>query len=123
MAWTNFAGDQTCIPFATARPGSVEALAAVVKDAAAAGRTVRAVGAGHSFTPLVPTEGTLVSLDGLTGLHRVDQGTGLVTVAAGTRLAELNPMLAEHGLAMPNLGDIDRQSVAGAISTATHGTG
>ena len=123
MTWTNFAGDQTCTPFATARPGSVEALTAVVKDAATAGRTVRVVGAGHSFTPVVPTDGTLVTLDDLRGLQRVDAEQRLVTVAAGTRLFELNGLLDGHGLAMPNLGDIDRQSIAGAISTATHGTG
>ena len=123
MAWTNWAGDESCTPAVVERPGSVEELSAAVKRAAAADRTVRVVGAGHSFGDLVSTSGTLISLDGLAGLLDVDASTGLVQVAAGTRLHDLNPLLAQHGLALPNLGDIDRQSVAGAISTATHGTG
>ncbi len=123
MTWNNFAGDQPCRPASIERPRSVAELSEVITRAGAAGRTVRPVGAGHSFGDLVPTDGTIVSLDCLRGLLHVDPAGGLVKVAAGTRLSELSLLLAEHGLAMPNLGDIDRQSVAGAVSTATHGTG
>jgi FAD binding domain-containing protein len=123
MTWTNWAGDESCRPAAVERPGSVDELSGVVRRAAAAGRTVRAVGAGHSFGNLVPTSGTIVSLDALSGLLGVDAGAGLARVAAGTRLGDLSVLLAAHGLALANLGDIDRQSVGGAMSTATHGTG
>jgi L-gulonolactone oxidase len=123
MTWTNWAGDEGCAPAVLETPNSVEELSSAIKRGAAADRTVRVAGAGHSFGDLVCTDGTLISLDGLTGLLDIDHASGLVTVAAGTRLRELSPLLARHGLALPNLGDIDRQSVAGAISTATHGTG
>jgi L-gulonolactone oxidase len=105
------------------RPGSVDEVAAATKQAAEAGRTIRVVGAGHSFGDLVCTDGLLMNLDRLSGLQHVDADAGLVTVGAGTRLADLNLQLAAHGLALPNLGDIDRQSIAGAMSTGTHGTG
>ena len=80
-------------------------------------------GAGHSFTPLVQTDGILVSLDDLTGIESLDAGRREATVFAGTRLFDLGPALAARGFGMENLGDINRQSLAGAISTGTHGTG
>jgi L-gulono-1,4-lactone dehydrogenase len=123
VTWINWAGDERCSPAAVVRPRSVEELAAAVRDAGAAGRTVRVAGAGHSFGDLVTTDGVLLQLDGLAGVLAVDRDAGLVRVGAGTRLHALNAALDMLGLALPNLGDIDRQSVAGAISTATHGTG
>ncbi|MFI2103029.1 D-arabinono-1,4-lactone oxidase [Isoptericola sp. NPDC019693] len=101
-------------------------LGAVVAAAAAEGLRVRAMGAGHSFTAAAVTDGVHLGLDRLAGIEAVapqPDGTSLVTVRAGTRLHHLNRLLAALGLAMRNLGDIDRQSVAGAISTGTHGTG
>lgn len=121
--WHNWTGDQTCSPAHLATPTSVEEVSATVRRAAERGEVVRVVGAGHAFGDNVLTDGTLITLDGLKGLERVDPATGLVRVAAGTRLFELNRLLDEHGLAMANLGDINVQSTAGAISTATHGTG
>ncbi|MFC8172310.1 D-arabinono-1,4-lactone oxidase [Streptomyces sp. NPDC057235] len=121
--WTNWAGDESCAPREVLRPGSVDEVAAATGRAASEGRTVRVVGAGHSFNDQVCTDGLLLNLDRLDGLRHVDAEAGLVTVGAGTRLADLNLRLAQHGLALPNLGDIDRQSVAGAMSTGTHGTG
>ncbi|WP_121831322.1 D-arabinono-1,4-lactone oxidase [Streptomyces sp. S1] len=121
--WTNWAGDESCTPRQVLQPGSVDEVAAVTARAAAEGRTVRVVGAGHSFNDQVCTDGLLLNLDRISGLRHVDAGAGLVTVGAGTRLADLNLQLARHGLALPNLGDIDRQSLAGALSTGTHGTG
>ena len=97
-----------------------------VLAAAARGEQVRAVGAGHSFTPAVTTSGTMLRLDHLDQLERLEplpDGGSLVTVGAGIRLYALNTLLAQNGLAMVNLGDIDRQSLAGALSTGTHGTG
>ena len=87
------------------------------------GATVKAVGAGHSFSAIAATDGVQVRLDAMAGVRQVDRDTGLVTVGGGTRLADLNLVLASYGLALPNLGDIDRQTVAGAISTGTHGSG
>lgn len=121
MKWANWTGDQESVPTSIERPRSVEELSSVVKKFT--GRTVRAVGSGHSFGDLVPTRGVIVSLDEISGLISVDHTAGLVKVAAGTKLHKLNELLAAEGLAMRNMGDIDRQSLAGAMSTATHGTG
>jgi len=97
-----------------------------VQGAARDSLRVRAVGGGHSFTPAAVTEGVHLHLDHLAGLESLERrpdGTAYATVGAGTRLHTLNALLAAHGLAMRNLGDIDHQTVAGAISTGTHGTG
>src|SRR4051794_5705018 len=121
--WRNWAGDQICAPARTAAPRSEGELQQVVTDAAAAGLPVRAVGSGHSFTDAACTDGVMVSLDNMRGIVDVDRASGLVEVQGGVKLHELGDLLAEHGLAMENLGDIAVQSLAGAISTATHGTG
>lgn len=121
--WRNWTGDEGCTPASVETPASVDEVVAAVRRSAEASRSVRVVGAGHSFSDLVSTDGTLMSLDRLTGLLDVDVDAGLVRVAAGTRLRELNRLLDQHGLALANLGDIDTQSVAGAVSTGTHGTG
>ncbi|MEV0892099.1 D-arabinono-1,4-lactone oxidase [Promicromonospora sp. NPDC050262] len=127
MIWTNWARNVTATPARLEQPASEDELSDAVRRAVKDGHTVRAVGAGHSFMPAAATDGVLLNLDHLDALHRVerdpDTGHALVTVDAGMRLHQLNRVLAERGLAMQNLGDIDRQSVAGAISTGTHGTG
>ena len=87
------------------------------------GRAVRVAGAGHSFSGVVPTDGTLLSLDRLDRVLDVDRDSGLVRAEAGIRLHRLVRQLHAHGLALPNLGDIDAQSLAGALVTGTHGTG
>ena len=103
---------------------STDGVAAVVRSAAAAGQRVKVIGGGHSFTDVAMTDGHLLSLDAMNGVLGVGGPDGHdVTVQAGIRLFDLNKELAERGLAMPNLGDIDQQSIAGAVSTATHGTG
>jgi L-gulono-1,4-lactone dehydrogenase len=113
-------------------PTSEAELQAIVASAAKRGRRVKVVGAGHSFTPIAMTDGTLISLDRLNRLLSVEEDhtatdasdrTKAVTVQAGIRLKDLNPLLLARGLAMPNMGDIVEQSIAGAISTGTHGTG
>lgn len=111
------------MPEVVARPRSAAEVADLVADAAARGRRVKAIGAGHSFTPIAMTSGVLVSLDDLGDVVAVDPARSRVTVGAGIRLHELNQRLAALDLALPNLGDINTQSLAGAISTATHGTG
>lgn len=121
--WRNWAGDQACTPAHRAAPGTVPDVADVVRRAAARGEVVRVVGAGHAFGDNVLTDGTLISLDNVTGLRSLDPATGLARIAAGTRLHQVNALLDAHGRALANLGDINVQSAAGAISTATHGTG
>ncbi|MDO8288027.1 MAG: D-arabinono-1,4-lactone oxidase [Parvibaculum sp.] len=120
LPWRNWSGGQHCDPAARAAPASVDELASLI------GKTptpVRAVGAGHSFSPLVPTSGTIVTLDRLTGVENADLKTNQADVHAGTRLGRMSEELAKLGLSFANLPDINKQSLAGAISTATHGTG
>ncbi len=122
-AWRNWAGDQTCSPSEMVRPRNRDELAAAVVAAAAAGRRVSVVGSGHSFTETAISEGTMIDARALHGTIDADTSTGLVKVGGGTVIAELNEELHRLGLAQENLGDIDKQTIAGAISTATHGTG
>ncbi|MDQ2747979.1 MAG: FAD-binding protein [Actinomycetota bacterium] len=121
--WTNWADTVTAHPAAVEQPGSIAELQQVIAAATAGGRRVKPIGAGHSFTAIAQTDGVQLRLDKLTGVLRADRGTGLVTVLAGTRLHELNDVLWQLGLSMSNLGDIDVQTISGAISTGTHGTG
>ncbi len=121
--WRNWAGDQVCRPAQILRPRDRDELAQAVGSAAAAGRQISVPGSGHSFTEAAMSEGTMIEVGALCGLLDADRESGLVRVGAGTVLAELNDALHGLGLAMENLGDIDRQTIAGAISTATHGTG
>lgn len=120
---TNWAGTVAFDPSAFVRVRTEGEIVHHLARATAHGMTVRAIGAGHSFTPLANSSGIQLSLDGHRGLVHVDPSTGDVTVRGGTRLWELGPMLAAHGRALEVMGDIDRQSIAGAISTGTHGTG
>ncbi|WP_329018023.1 FAD-binding protein [Micromonospora rifamycinica] len=122
-AWSNWAGNQHSVATAILRPTTVEDIAEAVLDVAGAGERIRVVGSGHSFTPIALSDGRRMELSGLRTDVRIDRNARLVTVPAGTTLRALNALLAEHGLAMPNLGDIDAQTIAGAISTGTHGTG
>ncbi|HXE46489.1 MAG TPA: D-arabinono-1,4-lactone oxidase [Conexibacter sp.] len=121
--WRNWAGDQTCAPHAIERPGSVAELVAALERAAAADERVRVAGSGHSFTDAACTEGRVLSLARMDRVLDVDRASGLVRVEGGIAIHALSEALAAHGLAFENLGDIDVQTIAGAISTATHGTG
>jgi L-gulono-1,4-lactone dehydrogenase len=121
--WRNWAGDQRCRPAAIERPASIAEIAGVLERAAARSQCVRVSGSGHSFSDIALTDGRLLTLERMTRVLDVDRASGLVRVQAGITIAELNARLTEHGLALENLGDIDVQSIAGAISTATHGTG
>ncbi len=122
-AWVNWAGDQSCAPAEIVRPRDAGELGEAVAAAAAAGRRVSVPGSGHSFTEVAMTDGSMIRIEALAGVTDADPASGLVKVGGGTVLADLNLALARLGLAMENLGDIDRQTIAGAISTATHGTG
>ena len=120
--WRNWAGDVSCRPRRIVAPATVEEIVAEVRAADA----VRVAGAGHSFSPLVATDGVLLRLDAMDRIldvRRHEDGTASVRVQAGIRLQRLSDELDRHGLALPNLGDIDVQSLAGAVATGTHGTG
>ncbi|MDV8000577.1 D-arabinono-1,4-lactone oxidase [Rhodococcus sp. IEGM 1408] len=130
-AWQNWAGNVLCSPTGRPVPTTVAEVAEVVSVAASSGTRVKCVGAGHSFTPAAATDGVMISLDDLTGIESIvptRDASGIVdgadvTVWAGTRLHRLGPLLWQLGLAQPNLGDFAEQSLAGAVSTGTHGTG
>ncbi|MFJ6216336.1 D-arabinono-1,4-lactone oxidase [Streptomyces sp. NPDC092296] len=122
--WSNWAGNQSAGPSRVVAPSSARELAAAVRQAAADGLTVKAVGAGHSFTSIASAEnGVLIRPDRLTAVRRVDREAGTVTVESGLPLERLNRLLEAAGLSLTNMGDIMVQTVAGATSTGTHGTG
>jgi len=121
--WRNWSGSVRARPARVAAPATTAELAETVKAAARDGLRVKPVGSGHSFTPIAVTDGVQLRLDRLDRVRSVDPASGLVTVEGGVSLHRLGPALAGHGLAMENLGDIDRQTITGAISTGTHGTG
>lgn len=121
--WWNWSRLASAAPTRVITPRDATEVAAVVKEAAAQGTHVKMVGSGHSFTDIAVTDGWLLRPDRLVGVREVDRETMTVTVLSGTPLHVLNSTLHGLGLALHNMGDIDRQSVAGAISTGTHGTG
>lgn len=121
--WKNWAHTSESRPEKTFYPTSIADVCSIVKEATLQNKIVRVVGAGHSFTSLVQTDDWLVSLDRLTGIDKLNEAERTVTVFAGTRLYELGEELGKRGYSQENLGDINVQSVAGAISTGTHGTG
>lgn len=110
-------------PQAVLRPRTEDEVLAALRAARERRVPLRMIGGGHSFSALVATDGVLVSLDEYQGLVGADPVTGLVTLRGGTRLWAIAELLAPSGLALPVMGDIDRQSIAGAIQTGTHGTG
>jgi L-gulono-1,4-lactone dehydrogenase len=121
--WRNWAGNVTAWPRRTCSPGSAHEVAQEVKRAGADGLSVRMTGSGHSFTPAAVTDGVLLRPGRLTAIRSIDARAGLVTVEAGCPLHRLNAELLAHGLSLANMGDIQVQTVAGAIQTGTHGTG
>jgi L-gulono-1,4-lactone dehydrogenase len=121
--WQNWAGNQSAQPRRVITPRSAEEVAEAVKLATLDGLRVRMAGSGHSFTPVAVTDGVLLRPGGLRAVRTMDKAAGQVTVEAGCPLRVLNEYLASHGLALANMGDIQEQTVAGAIQTGTHGTG
>lgn len=121
--WRNWGRTESVKPVRVERPSSAEAVQRAVQAATRQGHRVKAVGAGHSFTGIALAPGVMIELDDLQGVLEVDSERGRVTLAAGTRLHRLPELLRPYGLALQNMGDIDRQTVAGATSTGTHGTG
>lgn len=120
--WQNWAGNQQCQP-TVVRPTSTQDLQDAVADAARRGGTVRVVGSGHSFTPLACTDDVMIDVGALGGVIEADAGTATAVVGAGTTLHDLVPQLWAAGLSLRNQGDIDAQTIGGAVGTATHGSG
>jgi L-gulonolactone oxidase len=121
--WRNWGRNQSCTPAAVEQPESELEVVEAVQRARSAGQTVKVVGAGHSFTDIACTDGRLLRLDRLDRVVALNAEARTVTVEGGIPLWKLNEELATRGLALANLGDIDRQSISGAIATATHGGG
>ena len=121
--WTTWSGGESCAPARIERPRARHSVIAALHRAARDGLAVRVAGAGHSFSAAACTDGVLLRLDALDRILDADPESGLVRVEAGIRLRRLNEQLLALGLALPNLGDIDAQSLAGALATGTHGTG
>jgi FAD-linked oxidoreductase len=121
--WRNWGGNVAARPAREVAPASVEELSAAVRKAAEDGLTVKAVGSGHSFTSIAATDGVLIRPQLLTGIRKIDRDAMTVTVESGTPLKRLNMALAREGLSLTNMGDIMEQTVSGATSTGTHGTG
>lgn len=120
LPWRNWSGSQQCLPAARKAPASVAELQELVKSSTG---VLRPVGAGHSFSPLVPTDGTIVSLSRMSGVISHDPEKLQATVWAGSRLGDLGQPLEDAGQALINMPDIDEQALAGCLATATHGTG
>ncbi|GGR93011.1 FAD-linked oxidoreductase [Streptomyces humidus] len=121
--WRNWGGNVVTRPAREVTPASVDELAEALRRAAEDGMKVKAVGTGHSFTSIAATDGVLIRPQLLTGIRKIDRDDMTVTVEAGTPLKRLNLALAREGLSLTNMGDIMEQTVSGATSTGTHGTG
>ena len=119
-AWSNWSGFVTASPKLIATPADAGELAELVRSAPG---PLRVAGAGHSFTPLVQSDGTIVSLEKIEGLVSHEAAANRARVRAGTRLGALMRILQDIGQGLPNMGDIDRQAIGGALGTATHGSG
>jgi L-gulono-1,4-lactone dehydrogenase len=123
VEWRNWSGLESSHPDVVVRPRDADAVVAAVDRARADGTTVKMVGTGHSFTGIATPEHTMLRPDRLSGILAVDREAMTVTALAGTPLHLLNVELERLGLSLHNMGDIAEQTLAGAISTGTHGTG
>jgi FAD/FMN-containing dehydrogenase len=123
LPWTNWAGNESCRPQEIAFPRTEDEVSEIIASATRRGLPIRVVGAGHSFSTICLTDGVLISLDRMSGIVDADTGSKLVRVRSGTRIRDFGDPLWAMGLCLKNQGDIDSQHIAGAISTATHGSG
>ncbi|MED3804550.1 D-arabinono-1,4-lactone oxidase [Lysinibacillus xylanilyticus] len=121
--WTNWAGNVISYPSEMYLPRSIEEITNIVKHARELGKTIRVTGAAHSFSAVAMPEHIALSLHNMRGLIAVNEEKQEVTLWSGTYLYEIGPLLAKHGFALINMGDIQEQTIAGAVSTGTHGTG
>ena len=122
--WRNWAGNQVARNLVDMGPVSThDDVVSVVRRARDSGKRVKVVGTGHSFSGIARPEEVVLSLSNLRGIVSIDRTSATAVVNAGTTIADLNLELDRHGFAMPNLGDVTYQSIVGALSTSTHGTG
>lgn len=121
--WSNWAGTQACRPEGIVRATSIEHVSEIVADATRRGISVRPVGTGHSFSPLVPTDGIVLDVSAISGIVDIDQSAARARIKAGTPISGIGEPLWEAGLSLKNQGAIDLQTIAGAVSTSTHGSG
>ena len=122
IKWQNWARNETCFS-RYVKAKSIEDVQRTVKQARNFKLKIRPVGSSHSFSKLIPNDGIILNTSALSGVIEVDQDKKIAHVYSGTILGELNKELFSYGLALPNLGDVDVQSIAGAVATGTHGTG
>jgi FAD-linked oxidoreductase len=122
-SWKNWAGNQKSKPFRIERPASESEVVEIIRQAVLNKQRVKVVGSGHSFTGIAVPDEVMIDLTRLNQVCNVDHSGGLITVQAGIVLSDLNAQLEKHQLSMPNLGDVTYQTLAGALSTSTHGTG
>ena len=122
-SWTNWGGTYSCSPSRVESPASEEEIVTIVRSAAERGEHVKVIGSGHSFTDIGCTDGCLIKLDRYNKVLGVDRDASAITAQAGITILQLSDALAHFGLAMENMGDVGYQTMSGAISTATHGTG
>ncbi len=120
LPWRNWSGSERCVPARRIAPASESELRALLRGGDFA---LRPAGSGHSFSGLVTSDGALVFLDALSGVISTDPAARSADVWTGTRLWRLGPALAALGQALPNLPDIDYQTLGGALATSTHGSG
>lgn len=122
-SWTNWGGTYSCSPTRIESPSTEEEIAELVRASVARGEHVKVSGSGHSFTDIGCTDGCLIKLDNYNKVLEIDRDAGTITAQAGITILQLSDALAHFGLAMENMGDVGYQTISGAISTATHGTG
>lgn len=120
IPWRNWSGAQSCLPLERLAPKNLDELIQAIRQAPG---KIRPVGSGHSFSALVPTDGTLLSLSHFSGLLEHDTQSLQAEFAGGTPMSQMGAPLKEVGQALVNMADIDYQTLAGAIATSTHGTG
>lgn len=120
LPWSNWSGNQNCQPSDRIVPRNEDELLTLLRSG---NQKIRMLGSGHSFSGLIPTDHTLVSLARLRGIENVDKETNQVDVLGGTRLSQLGSELWDQGLSVINMSDIDSQTFSGAVATSTHGTG
>ena len=122
-AWTNWVGNQSCVPARIVEASNEQDVETAIVEASRSGLRLRTPGTGHSFTPVSCTDGILLDTRGLRGITAIDKTSRTARVKAHTTIAELGAPLWEAGLALKNQGDIDTQTIAGAVATSTHGSG
>jgi len=121
--WSNWGGNQTFQPMKIVTPANETDAISEIRAAIAQNRAVRVAGAGHSFTPIVQTDGVLLDLSRLSGVISLDKSGHQAEVWGGSKLGALGAPLWADRLSIANQGDVDVQSIAGAVATGTKGSG